>query len=89
MKDLVLERICPVFVGYYDTSSVLHTHSRETYGKRTVRHYELEYIVSSQDGYIVTDSIPVPVSKGDLLFRYPGMEVEGIGYAETNSCDFS
>lgn len=79
MKDLVLERICPVFVGYYDTSSVLHTHSRETYGKRTVRHYELEYIVSSQDGYIVTDSIPVPVSKGDLLFRYPGMEVEGIG----------
>ena len=79
MKDLVLERICPVFVGYYDTSSVLHTHSRETYGKRTVRHYELEHIVSSQDGYIVTDSIPVPVSKGDLLFRYPGMEVEGIG----------
>lgn len=68
MKDLVLERICPVFVGYYDTSNVLHTHSRETYGKRTVRHYELEYIVSSQDGYIVTDSIPVPVSKGDLLF---------------------
>ena len=88
MKDRVLERICPVFVGYYDTSHVLHTHSRETYGKRTVRHYELEYIVSSQDGYIVTDSIPVPVSKGDLLFRYPGMEVEGIGIYHSRFIEF-
>lgn len=79
MKDLVLERISPVFIGFHDTAHTPHFYSNETYGKRRVCHYELEYIVSSQNGYIITDQIPFSVSFGDVLFRYPGMEVEGIG----------
>ncbi len=79
MRDFVLERIFPVFIGYHDTSNRQHTFSDETYGKRVVMHYELEYIVSSRNGYIVTDNIPVPVEAQNILFRYPGMEVEGIG----------
>lgn len=66
-------------LGFMIRLSPPHFYGNETYGKRKVCHYELEYIVSSRNGYIITDQIPVPVSFEDILFRYPGMEVEGIG----------
>lgn len=79
MEDLVLERMIPRYVGYHDSSCAPHTCGSETYGERTVCHYELESIVSSKNGYIITNAVPIPVFSGDLLFRYPGMRVEGIG----------
>ena len=48
-------------------------------GSSTVAHYEIEYIVSSRSGYILTDSIPIPTKPHSVFFRFPGMVVEGIG----------
>jgi len=50
----------------------------QSYGVRTVEHYELEYVFEGS-GVIVVDGIPHPVTPHALHFRRPGMVVEGIG----------
>lgn len=74
-----IDRISPVLIGWHDSSDNPHSHSSDSYGKRIVEHYELEYIVSSYSGYIFIDEIPVPTVPGNIFFRFPGMVVEGIG----------
>lgn len=79
MEIQKLQRISPVYIAWHDTKTCPHFNNNESYGKRTVEHYELEYIVSSRSGYILTDDIPVPTDPGAVFFRIPGMVVEGIG----------
>lgn len=79
MRKEEVQTISPVYIGWYDTKECPHFFNDESYGKRMVKHYELEYIVSSRSGYIVTDDIPVPTEPGTVFFRVPGMAVEGIG----------
>lgn len=47
------------------------------YEKRRVKWYELELILWGE-GYIITEGKKLPASKGDLFFRHPGMEVQGV-----------
>ncbi|MBO5272989.1 MAG: helix-turn-helix transcriptional regulator [Clostridia bacterium] len=56
-------------------------HDDDSYGMRTVEHYELEYICSGS-GMIVVDGIPRPIIPHSINFRRPGMDVEGIGIYE-------
>lgn len=79
MENQELHRISPVFVEWYDIGERTLVHSDDTYGQRVVQHYEIEYIVSSRNGYILTDNIPIQIFEQDILFRMPGMIVEGIG----------
>jgi len=48
-----------------------------TYEERIVKWHELEIILWGE-GYIITEGIKIPVKKGDLLFRNPGITVQGI-----------
>lgn len=50
----------------------------ESYGIRTVEHYELDYITDGQ-GFITTDGEKIEAKKGRLFLRHPGMVVEGFG----------
>jgi AraC-like DNA-binding protein len=47
-----------------------------SYGKRTVEHYELDFITWG-DGYIITNEKKYAARKGELFLRTPGMVVEG------------
>lgn len=88
MDGKILERVCPVFVGWYDSSESPHFRSDETYGRRIVPHYEVEYIVSSCSGYILTEDIPILTMPHAVLFRRPGMVVEGIGVYQSLVTEF-
>lgn len=79
MLDKGLQSLSPVFYGWHDSGSVPHTDSRESYGRRVVEHYEIEYIVTSRSGYILTEGIPLQTVPRSLFLRHPGMEVEGVG----------
>ena len=79
MEELHIDRLSPVFFAWHDSGENPHLYSSDTYGQRTVAHYEIEYIVSSRSGYILTDSIPIPTEPQSVFFRFPGMVVEGIG----------
>lgn len=79
MGTFSIDRISPVFVRWHDSSASPHSSSSDSYGRRVVEHYELEYIVSSHSGYILTEEMPLPALPGNLFFRFPGMVVEGIG----------
>ena len=79
MSKTGLQSLSPVFYGWHDSGLTPHTHSGESYGRRVVRHHEIEYIVSSRSGYILTEGIPLQTVPGSLFLRHPGMEVEGVG----------
>ncbi len=79
MEKTLLQSLSPRFVGWHDSGAVLHTDSRQSYGRRVVEHYEIEYIVFSRSGCIVTNGIPVQTIPQSVFLRSPGMEVEGIG----------
>lgn len=79
MENEMIDSISPVFVSWFDTEKSILSHSDDTYGQRIVQHYEIEYIVSSRNGYILTDGIPIPAEMHTVFFRRPGMVVEGIG----------
>lgn len=79
MEELHIDCLSPVFFAWHDSGDSPHLYSSDTYGQRTVEHYEIEYIVSSRSGYILTDSIPIPTEPQSIFFRFPGMVVEGIG----------
>lgn len=49
-----------------------------SYGLRTVKYYELEYIIDG-DGFVLTDGVPYPIIANSINFRHPGMVVEGVG----------
>lgn len=44
---------------------------------RTVTDYELEYVLSSEDGRQVIDGTEFPVKQGDVFFRQPGQGTQG------------
>lgn len=71
MEIQKLQRISPVYIAWHDTKTCPHFNNNESYGKRTVEHYELEYIVSSRSGYILTDDIPVPTDPGAVFSAFP------------------
>jgi len=48
-----------------------------SYEERRVKWYELELILWGE-GYIITEGTKINVRKGDILFRRPGMTVQGI-----------
>lgn len=79
MEEMCIDRLSPVFGAWHDSGESPHLYSSDTYGQRTVEHYEIEYIVSSRSGYILTDSIPISTEPQSIFFRFPGMVVEGIG----------
>ena len=79
MNNSGIDRISPVFVAWNDSGKNPHRNSSETYGERVVQHYEIEYIVTSRSGYILTDGIPIQAVPQSVFFRIPGMVVEGIG----------
>ena len=79
MEETALQGISPVFVGWHDCGQVLHTHRSQSYGRRVVRHYEIEYIVFSHSGYILTDGLPLQTIPHTVFVRRPGMEAEGVG----------
>lgn len=79
MEEAALQAISPVFVGWHDCGQVLHTHRSQSYGRRVVRHYEIEYIVFSHSGYILTDGLPLQTIPHTVFVRRPGMEAEGVG----------
>lgn len=79
MEGQGLQCISPVFFGWHDSGLTPHTHSRESYGRRIVEHYEIEYIATSRSGYILTEGIPLQTVPRSLFLRCPGMEVEGVG----------
>ncbi len=47
------------------------------YEKRIVKWYELELILWGE-GYVFTEGVKLPVKRGDIMFRQPGMRVQGI-----------
>lgn len=48
-------------------------------GKRFVYDYEIEYIAEGdEDGLIILNGQEYPVRQGDIIFRRPGWQVEGI-----------
>ncbi len=49
----------------------------KSFGQRVVRWYELELIYACDGGKIRTDGNDIPLYKGAMLFRRPGMVVEG------------
>lgn len=73
------DRISPVFYAWYEAGKYQNRHSSDSYGERIVLHYEIEYIVESSSGYIITDGIPIQTIPQTVFFRFPGMIVEGIG----------
>ena len=79
MNQLFVDRLSPVFAAWHDSGETPHMYSSDTYGKRIVQHYEIEYIVSSRSGYIVTNSVPLQTVPHTVFFRTPLMTVEGIG----------
>lgn len=79
MDDTGLQCLSPVFCGWHDSGFAPHMDSRESYGRRVAEHYEIEYIVTSRSGYILTEGIPLQTVPGSLFLRHPGMEVEGVG----------
>ena len=88
MEELHIDRLSPGFFAWHDSGENPHLYSSDTYGQRTVAHYEIEYIVSSRSGYILTDSIPIPTEPQSVFFRFPGMVVEGIGVYRSLSVEF-
>ena len=79
MEEATLQGISPVFVGWHDCGQVLHTHRSQSYGRRVVRHYEIEHIVFSHSGYVLTDGLPLQTIPHTVFVRRPGMEAEGVG----------
>lgn len=79
MKNFDPDNLSPVFCSWHDSGRAMLQHSSDTYGQRTVRHYEIEYIVDSHSGYIITDNLPLPTVPHSVFFRSPGMVAEGIG----------
>lgn len=77
MLSDILDKLSPKLVSCIRVD-VPNTSEYDSYGKRIVQHYELEYICSGS-GYILVNGIPVPVVPGNLNYRFPGMCVEGIG----------
>lgn len=89
MLDKGSQSLSPVFCGWHDSGSVPHTDSRESYGRRVVKHYEIEYIVNSRSGYILTEGIPLQTVPRSLFLRHPGMEVEGVGVYRSLFVEFN
>lgn len=79
MEEAGLQGVSPVFAGWHDCGQVLHTRPSQSYGRRVVRHYEIEYIVFSRSGYILTDGLPLQTIPHTVFVRRPGMAVEGVG----------
>jgi len=46
--------------------------------ERIVRWYELELMSESEEGYVITEGAKIPVAKGDIFIRKPGMIVRGV-----------
>ena len=84
-----LQSLSPAFFGWHDSGLTPHTDSRESYGRRVVQHYEIEYIVASRSGYILTEGIPIQTVPHSLFLRRPGMEVEGVGVYRSLFVEFA
>lgn len=59
----------------------------DSYGRRIVKHYELEYITAGT-GYCVTDGVSLPQTAHALNFRRPGMVTEGMGIYHGHYIEF-
>ena len=42
MEELHIDRLSPVFFAWHDSGENPHLYSSDTYGQRTVAHYEIE-----------------------------------------------
>lgn len=77
MPDLPLNLKIPILLG----ASRIHAGTCPppgiSYGKRVVRHYELD-LITWGEGIIHTNGQKMPAVRGSLFIREPGMEVEGI-----------
>lgn len=71
-----LEKMSPVPVYYCVVTPNIK--DMDSYGERVVKYYELEF-VDSGTGHVLADGKKVPATDHTLLFRRPGMIVEGIG----------
>jgi len=77
MNQIKLNDIFPFVITSNYTNENNCPPSGTSYEERKVKWYELELILWGE-GYIITDDTKLPVRKGDLLFRRPGMKVQGI-----------
>lgn len=59
----------------------------DSFGARTVKNYELEY-VEKGTGYVIVDGKDIPCTAHALHFRRPGMVVEGIGIYHSHYIEF-
>ncbi|HEY5583518.1 MAG TPA: AraC family transcriptional regulator [Ruminiclostridium sp.] len=77
MKPIQLNDIYPYVITCTNVNEKNCPPRGTLYEERRVKWYELELILWGE-GYIITKDIKIPVKKGDLLFRTPGMKVQGI-----------
>lgn len=89
MEKQTIDYISPVFVRYNDVREHELLNINDTYGKRVVENYEIEYIVSSRNGCILTDNLPLSAETGSVFFRFPGIVVEGIGIYRSIYIEFT
>ena len=80
-----LSNCSPIPLSYY----VVHINKRddESYGLRRVEHYELEY-VDKGTGHVIVNGKLVLACDHVLLFRRPGMMVEGVGIYHSHYFEF-
>ncbi len=77
MRLIKLDDIFPKVISCNHTNESNCPPYGTLYEERKVKWYELELILWGE-GYIITEGAKLAVKKGDLLFRRPGMKVQGI-----------
>lgn len=65
-------------IYYHDSKYGLK--ENETYGQRETTCYELDYILFSENGQIITNGLCHSLKPGMLFYRTPGMIVEGTAH---------
>lgn len=74
------KRINPYIINAAAANENTNIIPGKSYGKRRTNSFELEFITGGK-GIIITEENSLTATKGDLFFRYPGTNVEGIaGY---------
>lgn len=77
MDIIELNDIFPYIISCTQTNEQNCPPVGTKFEERVVKWYELELILWGK-GYIITEGNSIPVRRGDLLFRKPGMVVQGI-----------
>lgn len=67
-----------ISIYYHDSKYSLK--DNETYRERRTTSYELDYILSSNNGQIITNGISQSLKPGMLFYRTPGMIVKGTAH---------